>query len=227
MRRAKSYDGPVTRTLLSILLLVCAGPARAKDRGLTGLWTLNGAPYAEFKSDGTCWVGQAKGKWKADGKTLVLSYDNGAREVMNFSLSGSSLTVTMNGHSRTLARGQGQPASGRGIPKDQLTALLMSSPWCYFSYNQISGASHQERIVFGAGGLWSSGKRGETYSRGAGGTVAGQKDSRGGGRWLVSGGKLLMSEGEAPMQDTGLTVSRNSNGYPVLHSGKKEYSQCR
>ena len=111
--------------------------------------------------------------------------------------------------------------------KDELSALLLSSPWCSFSYNKVSGASRQERVVFWADGTWGSGARAESYSSGAYGSVAGQRNSGSGGRWQARGGRLLMSEGNGPLEDVGLTVSRNSNGYFILKAEGKEYAQCR
>jgi hypothetical protein len=81
--------------------------------------------------------------------------------------------------------------------------------------------------VFRKDGGWDSGARSESYSSGAFGSVAGQTDSGAGGRWRVRGDRLLMSEGGGALEDVGLSVSRNSNGYPILHAGGKEYSQCR
>ena len=112
---------------------------------------------------------------------------------------------------------------------DRLSQLLLSSPWCSFSYNKISGASHTSRVQFSQNGTWSSGSRGETYSSGQYGSVAGQHDGQAGGQWQVQDGQLLMS---APPQSYALTpvslqVKQNSNGYPILVADGVEYSQCR
>ena len=150
---------------------------------------------------------------------------------MAYLLQNDQLTVVMDGESVTYQRaaktraGAGKaPAAKAG--KDKLSALLLSSAWCSFTYNKISGTSHQERVVFSADGRWGLGARGETYSSGANGSVAGQSDSSSGGRWVAKGGSLLMSTGGGDLEDIGLSVTKNSNGYPILKSGSKEYSSC-
>nr|MBI3612443.1 hypothetical protein [Nitrospirota bacterium] len=111
----------------------------------------------------------------------------------------------------------------------QLSQLLLSSAWCSFSYNQVSGASHSTRVQFSANGNWSSGSRGETYSSGPNGSVAGQHDAGTGGQWAVQQGQLFMSNPpETPaLSPVNLTIKRNSNGYPILTADGTEYSQCR
>lgn len=136
--------------------------------------------------------------------------------------------------------GQGQPQQGRpAMPpqpmqqqqragNDQLSQLLLSSSWCSFSYNKISGASNTTKVTFYPDGSWGLGARGETYNSGAYGSVAGQHDSSGGGRWAVQNGVLLMSSAETPQLTPvpGFSVTRNSNGYPIINSMGKEYSSC-
>ena len=116
----------------------------------------------------------------------------------------------------------------RAAGSDQLSRLLMSTAWCYFSYNKISGASHSERFAFFGNGTWSNGSRGETYNSGAAGTYAGQSDSAGGGRWEVRDGQLWMCTNENPVLQPliGWRVSQNSNGYPIINYNGKEYSSC-
>jgi hypothetical protein len=190
-----------------------------------------------LKADGSGTVRGEAVRWQSKAGFLALQYASGNQELMMYAVKGDKLTVMMNNQSMTLTRGAGKPAkaakpgkaekTASKTPKDDLSALLLSSPWCSFTYNQVSGASHTERVVFHQGGTWSSGARGESYSSGMYGAVAGQSDSTNGGRWQARGGSLFMSAGAGPMEDTGLLVTRNSNGYPILRSGKKEYSQCR
>ncbi|TAJ07177.1 MAG: hypothetical protein EPO61_14520 [Nitrospirae bacterium] len=123
--------------------------------------------------------------------------------------------------------------AGTQAPADahstQLSQLLLSSAWCSFSYNQVSGASHSTRVQFSANGHWAAGSRGETYSSGQAGSVAGQHDADTGGQWAVQQGQLFMSNPpETPgLSPVHLTIKRNSNGYPILTADGKEYSQCR
>ena len=122
---------------------------------------------------------------------------------------------------------QAQQAPQAGTPLDaQLTQLLVSSAWCTFSYNQISGASTKERVVFGRDGSFIQQTGGEAYSSGRNGTYAGQSSGGTRGRWRVQGGGLQVSGDGSNWQPQPLQVTRNSSGYPIVNSGGKEYMQC-
>lgn len=235
------------RGSLAALLLVLPLAASAASP-LVGKWVKNGAPYADVRADGTATLRGERVAWKADGKTLTLVYGNGAVEVMSWKISGRTLTVEMGGQTDSAERA-GAPAEGKKGAKDakaapaaaekaggdKLSKLLMSSAWCYMRYNKIAGTTHTERVTFRADGTWSSGARGEVYSSGANGTAYGQTDTASGGRWktkgstwlTTTGASLLMSKGNGPLEDVGLSVSQNSNGYPILNAAGKEYSSCR
>jgi len=235
-------------TAAALVFFVLASPARAGDARLAGTWLKDGAAFAELKADGTGRVDHDVVAWKADGKTLTLAHAEGEVERITYSLSGGTLKVTMDDETMTLTRAGGaakadkaaataptaSPEGKKAVPAPQAAApgggklaeLLLSSPWCHFRYNKISGASGQERVVFRRDGTWTRGARTESYSSGPNGSVAGQTDSGDGGRWKAQGDRLLLSEGGAPLEDAGLEVTRNSNGYPILKSGGKEYSQC-
>lgn len=66
-----------------------------------------------------------------------------------------------------------------------LTQLILSSAWCSFTYNKISGASSTTRVQYFRDGTWSTGGRSETYNSGANGAYAGQSNSTDHGRWEV------------------------------------------
>ena len=114
------------------------------------------------------------------------------------------------------------PATAGGMSNE----LLLSSAWCTFSYNKVSGTSRQKRVTFSPNGMWSMGGRAESYSSGRAGSVAGQTDSGGGGMWRVQNGELFMSEG-GQLEHVQTVLKRNSNGYPVIVADGIEYSQCR
>lgn len=218
----------IRAALLAVLLWPAA--ARAATSPLVGTWMKDGAVYSEVRADGTGRVHGQNVRWKADAKTLSIFYPSGEVEVMSWKIAGKTLTVTMGGQSDVMTRGGGKAAAAPAATKaggDKLSKLLLSSPWCSFTYNKISGSSHQERVVFRADGTWGSGARGESYSSGQYGTVAGQTDSASGGRWQVKSGELWLASGGEPLQNAGLTVTQNSNGYPILKTGNKEYSSCR
>lgn len=123
---------------------------------------------------------------------------------------------------------QGQPQQPRAAGNDQLSRLLLSSAWCSFRYNKVSGTSSTEKYRFFPNGTWNNGGRTETYNSGANGTVSGQYDSEGGGRWEVRGGQLYMSSAETPTLTLvqPFSVTQNSNGSPIINSGGKEFSLC-
>ncbi len=225
----------MTKRLLLAAVLLLSAPVARSAAPLVGVWNKNGAPYAELRADHTGQVGPESVKWVADARSLTLTYANGKKDTMAFILDKNVLTIIMDGEMETYTRGGSKSAASKSktakaplekAGKDKLSTLLLSSSWCSFSYNKFSGASHQERVSFRSNGSWDSGARAESYSSGAAGTVAGQTDSSSGGRWQVKGSSLLMSRGGAPLEDTGLSVTRNSNGYPILNTGGKEYSSC-
>jgi hypothetical protein len=122
-----------------------------------------------------------------------------------------------------LSMGIAVPAHAGGISND----LLLSSPWCSFKYNQVTGYSNTTRVQFSKNGTYSTGGRAEGYSSGRDGTYASQSDSRGNGRWKVAKGELYMSEGAGEFGLVNTVVKRNSNGYPIILADGAEYSQCR
>lgn len=123
------------------------------------------------------------------------------------------------------ARASGTPSNGSS---DELSRLLLSSAWCSFSYNKVSGSSSSKRVVFSPDGSWSLGGQSEGYSSGYGGTMASQHGSEDSGRWKARGGQLFMSNAEEPsLSPVQLQVTRNSNGYPIINADGVEYSQCR
>ena len=108
----------------------------------------------------------------------------------------------------------------------QLTAFLTRNAWCGFTYNQHSGTSTRERVVFGANGLVSRNSGAQTYNSGPAGSVAGQYGNSEQGRWKVADGMLHLSQDGTNWAPQPLQVTQNSNGYPIIKSGGKEYMQC-
>ena len=211
-----------------LLLVLLTASASAGQSRLAGTWLKDGQPYAELKANGTGRVNGGGVLWKEDGRVLTMVAATGESEAMPYTLKGKTLTVRSQGGVVVLVRagGKGAKAGKAQAGGDQLSKLILSSAWCSFSYNQRTGSSHQERVVFRGDGTWGKGARGESYSSGQYGSVAGQSDSSAGGRWEVRSGRLLLSSGGGGLEDAGLEVSRNSNGYPILKSAGKEYSSC-
>ena len=105
--------------------------------------------------------------------------------------------------------------------------LLMSSAWCTFKYNKISGYSNTTRYTFNSNGTYSMGGRGEGYSSGSGGSMASQRNSRAAGRWRVVNGELYIGEGANNPQPVRTVVKRNNNGYPIIVADGTEFSSCK
>lgn len=106
--------------------------------------------------------------------------------------------------------------------------ILTSSAWCSFSYNSVTGSSKSSRVVFHSNGIMSINSGSETYSKGYAGTYAGQ--SQGGVRmkWKLENLRMYIDQGDGNgFVDIGLEATTNSNGYPILHAGGKEYSMCK
>jgi hypothetical protein len=106
------------------------------------------------------------------------------------------------------------PAPAGGMSSE----LLLSSAWCSFSYNQISGYGHTNRIGFSPDGTVRS--------------VAGDsnKDSSVArpasvGNWDVRNGELFMSNG-GPLRHLPTQLNRNSNGFPIILMEGTEYAMC-
>ena len=209
------------------------------DQKLVGQWSLNGEPYMVFNKDGTGTMEGEAFTWRAKGNKLALSAGGETNE-FPYRITGSVLTLQFGIVPLSLQRMGGNPAgSGRpgvaGKPgatkgaSDQLTQLLLSSAWCKFKYNQISGTSSSIRYQFFSNGSYSNSGRSETYSSGRYGTVAGQYDSGGSGQWAVRNGQLFISNPpEQPnLQPMPVTVTRNSNGYPIINADGEEYSMCQ
>jgi hypothetical protein len=135
------------------------------------------------------------------------------------------------------SRPPGGAPAGATAQDRQLSQLLLSSPWCSFSYSQVSGATNTSRNVFLPDGRLEASTNyeggtvnqqgGSTVNLGGGATGSVYSQSQGGGtlRWKVQAGQLHLDSG-AGWQLVPLQVTRNSNGYPIITADGKEYSQC-
>ena len=109
---------------------------------------------------------------------------------------------------------------------DPLARLLLSGPWCSFSYNKTTGYSKTTRVQFSTNGTYTLGGRSEGYSSGAGGTFGSQSDNTAAGRWQVQNSQLLMTEGDGPFELIETEVTHNSSGNPVIRADGVEYTRC-
>ncbi len=103
--------------------------------------------------------------------------------------------------------------------------LILSSAWCSFTYNKISGYSSTLRVRFNPNGTYRYGGRNEGQSSNIYGSVASQKDGAGGGNWRVENGELFLSEG-GPFRHVPTQFKRDSSGLPIIIGDGKEYAAC-
>lgn len=229
---------------LVVSAAMCAAP-RADPR-LVGTWLAGNEPFITLAANGTGSMDEGKVKWSTDGAVVTITDETGESDKATFQLEGDTMTLTIGGIPVALRRagsvkkqsalaekaaranlGQAGAQQAATAGTDQLSQLLLSSAWCSFSYNKVSGASSKSRVQYFRNGTWSMGGQNETYNSGANGTVAGQYNSNNGGSWEVRNGQLWGSYGNDPLQLVQpFSVTRNSNGSPIINSLGKEYSRC-
>lgn len=213
--------------LHALFLCVCVlANAAALDPKLVGDWGHEDKTLYTFKADGSGQVEDLEFRWTSDGKTLRLSSE-GETQKAPYQIKKGRLILNISGSSLTLDRisAKKKPTAAA----DQLSRLLLSSAWCSFSYNKVSGSSSSKRVAFSRNGSWSLNGRAEGYSSGYGGTMASQSDSEAGGQWRVENGRLFMSSlPDSPeLAPVKIAITRNSNGSPIISADGVEYSMCR
>lgn len=214
--------------------LLLAAPT--DEARLIGQWGLGGQPFLVLSAKGQGTMDGEPMRWSVVSGKLVLS-DGEESEQVAYRLEGDRLTLDLEGTALTLERlgkadASPKPSSPPTSPnpspsQEPLAQLLVSSPWCSFSYS--NGTTRTSRVLFLPDGTWSVGANRETQWSGQNGSLYGQNSSGGAGRWAVKGGQLLMSAPpETPeLTPVATTVTKNSNGYPIVTADGKEYSQCQ
>ncbi len=156
------------------------------------------------------------------------------------SAGGATPSTTGPGTAASAAPGASGTAAPRGgasaappanalaaTPADrQLADLLVSSMWCNLQYSQQMGATTVERVVFGRDGRIASRTQRESAVNNSQGSYYGLGTDAVQGYWRVQGGRLQLSQDGRNYEPVPLTVSRNSNGYPIITTNNKEYYQC-
>ena len=180
------------------------------------------------------------------GRSLIGTLEaQGQSVLVQFTVAGDVLSFTVNGQTSQLRRGRPSAAGarsrdetrgdGRGQAQTphaatgqdaQIERILLSSPWCYMRYSQTLGSTSTERGVFYRDGRLVVGTGHEMVSSGPNGTVYGSGSGGTEYRWRVRNGDLWLSEAGGPFNPAGLRITQNSNGYPILNVGGKEYNQC-
>ena len=179
------------------------------------------------------------------GRSLVGTFlAQGQSFIFSAAVQGDQLTFVANGQTTVLQRasartagrsreeagGAGRseaqaprPATGQDA---QIERILISSPWCYLHYSQITGSTNTERGVFLRDGRLVVGTGHKMVSSGQNGTVYGSGNGSTEYRWRVQSNDLWISQDGGPFTQTGLRITQNSNGYPILNVNGKEYNQC-
>jgi hypothetical protein len=235
------------KILLSVVLLFVASTAAWSqvNRELIGKYQMEaqGGDTLELHADGSASLAGDRMQWSAKGNQLQVGPD-----VMTYVLQGDRLVVKVGvvqivwkrigGASNSLspmARAASKAntpavtaAENGGSPQDaQARQVLTSSAWCSFTYNKVSGTSTTRKVVFRSDGVMTINGGAETYSSGYGGSYAGQSSSGAMMLWKVENLRLLIDQRNGTgFQDIGLTTSKNSNGYPILHADGREYAMC-
>jgi hypothetical protein len=230
--------------ILALAILGAANP-------VIGAWAAPGSsePFAVFNADGSCSLEDDPCTWRSDGKTLFITPSQGETEAVPYKTGKGTLAVTVGGVVVELVKpGMAAPAQAAQVAQvvapaattakvdvnDPMAKLLLSSAWCSFHYNQTSGSSSTTRVQWYPDGTYQIGGRSEGYSSGYGGTFSSQHDSGATGKWTVS--KSVVMATPPPTADNPMptamvvvpmTVTRNSNGFPIVTSMGVEYSQCQ
>jgi hypothetical protein len=176
-------------------------------------------------------------KWKSDGKVLTITDADGETDKVSYQLSGDTLTLSMAGVPISLQRAGGkapkvkpqapQAPAPQTAGGDQLSRLLLSSNWCWLRYS--NGNSYTQKVHFNANGTWEDFSESDISANNvyAGTTAQATGNRTSGGQWAVKGGQLYLSSPDSPqLEPVPLTVTRNSNGYPIINADGREYSMC-
>lgn len=238
------------RVLMCLSMLVMSVAAEGKsDKALVGRWAYqHDGMTSELvldasgggSLDGTPLYYKVQGELlyvSINGGLLAYSYKLGKTTLL---LAGGDLAQPVQFTRSTRSKSSKSPgsksaASGNSSNDKALSRLLLANDWCSFSYSGGGGGynssgsygrSSTSRVHFSSDGFVSRSSGSESSSSNQYGSVASQGNRGDGGRWKVNGGMLYLSSGTEPMQPVNLTITRNSNGYPILKADGVEYMQC-
>lgn len=222
----------LTLLFATVLLLGAADPK------LVGAWSFNGQPSSVLEAGGGGTLEGKPLKWSTKGGVLTM-VSEGKTTSVPYTVDGNTLTISVYGfpvdYQRTSKGGKGAKAKeeaaapAKSAGKDEISKLLLSSPWCTFSFNKTTGYSKSTRYQFFENGTIQVGGRSEGYSSGYGGSMASQHDSSSTIRWDVRKGQLYLASPETNGQFVAAPFEtyKNSSGYPILKANGVEYSQCQ
>lgn len=116
-------------------------------------------------------------------------------------------------------------AAPQAAGNDQLSRLLLSSNWCWLRYS--NGNSYTQKVHFNANGTWQDFSESDIYSNNYGTVAQATGNRTNGGQWAVKNGQFYLSSPENPqLMPVPLSITRNSNGYPIITADGREYSMC-
>lgn len=232
-----------TLAILALLLIVSVpSPAQIANE-LIGRYQMEakGGGILELRADGTASLAGQESRWAVSGNQISFGKD-----VMQYKLQGKRLLLTAgsiqipwnkisgavkaqspkrNDLSGVKAK---KPGAGETDADREAKQVLTGTAWCSFTYNKVSGTSTTRKVVFRPDGVMSVNGGAETYSSGYGGTYAGQSNRATAMRWKLENLRMYVDQGDGGgFQDIGLTATKNSNGYVILHAGGHEYSMCK
>ena len=215
----------------------------AADPQLVGAWSLNGQPSSVLEAGGGGTLGGKPLKWSTKGGVLTM-VSEGTTTSVPYTVDGDNLVISVYGfpvaYQRTSKGGKATkeaaaaaaapaPAIAKPAGNDEISKLLLSSPWCTFSFNKTTGYSSSTRYQFFENGTIQVGGQSEGYSSGYGGSMASQSNSSSTIRWEVRKGQLFLASPESNGQFVAAPFEhyKNSSGYPILKANGTEYSQCK
>lgn len=224
-----------TLVVLALLLGMATASFAGSAADLVGTYRLEGqgGGTLELHADGTASLEGNEMAWGATDNQISIGLD-----IMSYSLHGDRLVLT-NGVAqfvwKRVRAGKGQKGKDKTQTESSTSdadreakRVLTSTAWCSFTYNKTTGTSTTRKVVFRPDGTMTMNDGRETYSTGYAGTFAGQSNSADTLRWKLENLKLFVDQKNgAGFQDIGLTATRNSNGYVILHAGGREYSMCK
>ena len=230
----------MARSLLVVtgLVLGLSSVALAQKARLVGRWQNENDPALvnDLRADGTATTTLGEASWSVKGNVLEIG-----GVPMTFVFKGKQLLISIGATKDIPHRRLGPPkkapaqkappqkapagkvpAEGKSPADGKLRQLLVSSPWCSFTYNKTTGTTRSSRAVFFSNGTLRLGTNTETYNSGRAGSVAGQRSGRGDKTWKVAGGRLYVDS-----VDLNLRVKQNSAGNPILTADGREYMRCK
>jgi len=234
--------------LITLLLIVPTISPAQVAKELIGKYQMNvkGGVILELRANGTASMAGDETEWSSSGNQLSIGPN-----VMQYVLQGERLVLSMNSVQITWKKigGEGKksspmsstqkpmnPTQGVSAPPDseasgvepdeQAKQVLTNTAWCSFTYNKVSGTSTTRKVVFRRDGVMTVNGGAETYSSGIGGAYAGQSINSNVMKWKLKNLQLFVDKGNG-YQDIGLTATKNSNGYIILHAEGREYSMCK